>query len=185
VITQEPRVGGAIVIEQMKVMRELYGDEAFMRAMRSLPPQVCAEFESAVPVGWYSVHGFAALKTAVARVVGEDPILLQHRVVKIGVVRTVNFVWRMMMRHATDDMLIRRTPLLYSRTFDRGEAAARIVGPGRAEVVVRGWQQIPEFDIEGLSAGIAAVLGLARRVDAHVHWERQLGGVIFRAWWRR
>lgn len=180
----EPRVGGAVVVEQMKVLREVYGDDTYARAMKSLPPAVRDEFEAAIPVGWYSVHAFAALKTAVARAAGEEPLALQRKVVKIGTVRTVNFVWRLVMRHATDDMLIRRTPLLYSRSFDRGKAIARSVGGGRAEIEVHGWQQIPDFDAEGLAAGIEAVLEIAQRHDAHVRWERQLGGVIFRAAWK-
>jgi hypothetical protein len=179
----EPRVGGAIVFEQIKVMRELFGDEAVDKAMASLAPEMRAEFDEILPVSWCAARSFTALKTAVARQAKVDPIRLHKKVVEVGIIRTLS-MWRVLIRQASDEFLIRKTRLIWTKTFDRGDVTAKIVGPGRAEIVVKGWNQIPDFDAEGVASGIESILKVAGRKDVHVIWERQLGGARFIAMWR-
>jgi hypothetical protein len=126
---------------------------------------------------------FTALKTAVARQARTDPMQLHRKVVELGIIRTLS-LWRVLVRQASDEFLIRKTHLVWTKTFDRGEVAAKIAEPGRAEIVVTGWNQIPDFDAEGVAAGIESILKVAGRKDVHVIWELQLGGARFIAIWR-
>ena len=94
------------------------------------------------------------IKEAVAERLGEPVLSLQRRIVRLGVERTLNTFWRFFMRQVSDDHLVRRTPILYARSFDRGELRFISVAERQAQLELHGWPTIPDFDLVGLCAGI-------------------------------
>lgn len=181
---ETPRISGAPLLDQLRVMQELAGAERMAAAIASLPPRNREEITQLMPVSWCSVESANAIVEAVAREIGRTPSAFQAEVVRIGVERTFNSVWRVILRFTTDDALVRRTPLIYSKTYDRGRFTADIVRPGRAELLLSEWIDPPKLDLEGLSTGIETVLRVAGRKDVKVNWERRPDGAFFAATWR-
>jgi hypothetical protein len=105
-------------------------------------------------------------------------------VARLGVERTVSKLWRPLLRLTTDAALVKRIPLLHSKTYDTGKMEARVPIPLRGEITLRDWPTIPEIDIVALASGTEAVLGVAGRKDAKVRYERTREGAFFVATWK-
>jgi len=177
------RVSGAVVRDQHKVMEETFGAAVVARAVEGLEPDTRREYEAVLPVSWCSVDTANAVIRAVARELGRTPSDLQRQVARLGVERTLSTVWRLLLRVTSDDALVRRTPVIYGKTYDRGEFTSRIVAPGRAELTLAGWPAMPELDMESLGVAVETVLELAGRRAVRVTWERRSSGAFYVATW--
>jgi hypothetical protein len=180
----EPRVSATLILDQMRLIRDLHGEAIVVEAVASLPAGVRQELDELLPGRWCSIDAPRMLKQAIADRLGEPLLSLHRRTVRLGVERTLNTFWRFFMRQLSDEHLIRRTPILYSRTFDRGELRFISVAGREALLELHGWPTMPEFDLVGLSAGIEAVLSLAGRVEPHVTTSSRGVVVLYRAEWK-
>lgn len=180
----EPRISGAVLLDQHRVMEAIVGKGVVADAMKRLAEEQRREYQSLIPVSWCSITTANAVIVAVAAEAGRTPSALQAAIVRTGVERTLRSLWRILLRFTSDDALIARTPLLYSKTYDRGELRGRMAYPGRAEIDLLGWPGVPQLDVEGLATGIETVLRVAGRKEVKVNWDRREDGVFFVATWR-
>ena len=180
----DPQVSSTLIFDQLRLLREVYGEGVVRDALSSLPPELERELSSLMPGGWCSLDAPRALKDAVAAAVGETSLGLQRRIVRLGVERTFSTVWRFVLRHLSDDGLTKRTPLIYSRTFNRGSMELVGARPKEGEFELRGWPRIPDYDLVGLTAGTEAVLELAGRAQARIVTTRRANVVRLVATWR-
>jgi hypothetical protein len=180
----DPRVSATLILDQLRLVKDVHGEAFVAEAIASLPASVRQELDELLPGRWLSIETVRIMKQAIADRLGEPLLAFQRRTVRLGVERTLNTFWRFFMRHLSDDHLVRRTPILYSRTFDRGELRFVSVGERQARLELHGWPTIPEFDIVGLCAGIEAVLALAGRVEPHVTTSRRGVVVDFVCEWK-
>jgi hypothetical protein len=164
-------------------MRELYGDAEVEGAIAALPPEVRSELAELTTGAWCKVSTSAAVKKELARRVGEGPLVLQRRVVQRGTEKSLHGVWRFFLSRLSDPWLIKFSPLVYSKAFDYGALVVERIVPGRADVVVRGWPEMPDFDCVGIAAAIESILTLARRERPKLTWTRRGGEVRFAAVW--
>jgi hypothetical protein len=180
----DPHVSATLILDQIRLIEDLHGEALVAEAVASLPTAVRQEIHELLPGRWCSIDAPRALKQAIADRLGEPLLSLHRRTVRLGVERTLHTFWRFFMRQVGDEHLIRRTPILYSRTFDRGELRFMSLAGRQALLELHGWPTIPEFDLVGLTAGIEAVLSVAGRVDPHV--ETYPSGVVvhFRTEWK-
>ena len=128
----------------------MLGRDVVAQALATLPPQVRAEYDGLGPLSWCSVHTTSAVLMAVAAHVRQEPKALQAAVVRAGVARTVRSIWRVLLSLTSDEQLIKRAPLVYSKSYQLGRVESSLTAPGQATFAVRGWPGIPELDVEGL-----------------------------------
>jgi hypothetical protein len=88
------------------------------------------------------------------------------------------------LRVTTDSALISRTPIIYSKTYRRGELASKIVAPGRSELALRGWPGVSLIQVEGVRVGTETVLMLAGRREVKVSAVRHPQGADLKALWK-
>lgn len=181
----EPRVRGALILEQIKIIEERYGRNCIDAALEALTPAQSEEVRGILAVSWVDVPLVTTFKSEIARHLGRDPLDLQREVVRESINQTVKGLWRMLLRQLSDPAIIKRTPILYSKTFDRGKLALEGLGDGKATFVLTGWPTMPEYDCVGLATGIESVLEYAGRTGATVTWQRQAPLVLFNAVWTR
>jgi hypothetical protein len=182
---REPLFSSTLLLDQVDVMRELYGDAPVDEAIAALPETERREVAEMVYGGWCNVATVTALKTELARRVGEGPLTLQRRVVARGTEKTLHGLWRFFLSRLSDPWLMKFSPLIYSKAFDRGVLVVERIAAGRADVVVQGWPQMPDLDCVGLAAAIETVLTLARRDRPRLTWMRRGAEVRFAAVWTR
>ena len=171
------------MLDQLRVMEELAGKEAVGAACAGMPSPARQEIEQMLPVSWLDSDMMNDFMARVAREAGRDPESFAVDVVRRGVERTLNTLWRVILRFTSDAALVKRTPMLYSKTYDVGELTARIDRPGRADLELRGWPAVPRMDLIGLATGIETVLLCAGRKDVQVTWDRRPHGAAFVATW--
>ena len=182
---REPRVSGAIILDQVRVAADEHGEAVLKRARESLPPAMQDELASMLAISWIDSRTAMEFKNAVAREIGKDPIDFQRWVARAAVLRTINQVWRALLSRVNDGALIRRAPLLYSKTFDRGRLVVLKNDDTSAHLLVTGWHSMPDYDCIGLSSGIEAVLESTGRKGARSKFSHGSSGVTFEVTWRR
>ena len=178
-----PRVSGAVILTQIGSLIELYGRDTYDRALAGLADGPRREVKELLAIGWIPACTAQGLKDAVAALVGLTSEEVQVQVVRASLGQVINVFWRLLLRHVSDEALMKRTPLLYSRTFDRGELVARVIGPGHASFELLGWPDVSDYDVLGLATGITFVLERAGRKGAAGRWSRAGGRVIIEASW--
>jgi hypothetical protein len=177
-------VSGTILLDQMALLRETYSAAVVDQAMAALPATLRGELESMLRGSWCSVEAAMELKRGIAKLVHEDPLALQRRIVRLGVERTLNTIWRFFMRRLGDEQIARRTPVLYSRTFNHGSMSFLGRRPNGVDLELRGWPNIPHFDLVGLMAGIETVFTLAGRKATHVESVHRGDTIIVHVSWK-
>lgn len=182
-MTRRPRTSAAPLIDQIEVLRELFGASVVDQAIDSLPPAWREEIRTLTPLSWIDTEVAESVVYAVAARTGRDALQLHASVVRIGVERTFRTLWRAILRFTSDSALVARTPLIYSKTFDRGELTAHIESPGRAELTLTGWPDISDMQLNGLATGIETVLVVAGRRRVRVVYERRFDGALIVASW--
>ncbi len=177
-------MSSTLLLDQIRLMNEVYGEHVVRSAFQTLERPVRDEIAELLPGGWCATETARALKNAIAVQVGKDVLVVQRRVVRLGVERTLTTLWRFFVRHVSDESILKRAPTLYSRSFNRGRLELVSFRPGEAELDLHGWPDIPEFDLVGLTAGIEAVLAVTGRRDARTNTARKGATVRLRVTWR-
>jgi hypothetical protein len=183
--SHEPRLAGTVLLDQMDRIVEEYGKETLARAKEKLPKETQRAIDELTPLSWIDVGVAMHLKDAVAREVGKDPIDFQRWVVRAAVGKTIHRFWRALLARVWDSAIVKRAPIIYSKTFDRGHLKVTAYTDHSAEMVVVGWSEMPDYDAIGLAAGIEAVLEYSDRKHARVRFDRAETGVTFHLTWRK
>jgi hypothetical protein len=179
-----PKVSGSPLINQRKVMEEMVGAATVARALAKLPRDLVSDYESLTPLSWFPVSWFNEVLFAVAAEVGRNPIEFHSEITRISAERTFSTVWRLLLRFASAEAIVQRTPVLYSRGYTHGELTAKLQGSGRAELTLSKWPDIHDLQIRSLQIATAIGLKLAGFKDVKVIGARGGSGAFFIAAWR-
>ena len=179
-----PKVSGAVVIDQIDIANEEFGADVVKRARASLPTEMQNAVSEVLAISWVDVTAFMELKNAIARELGRDPLEFQRWLVRHAIGRTIGKFWRALLTRVWDSAIVKRAPILYSKSFDVGKATVVSFDDGHAELVVTGWPDMPEYDAIGLAAGIEALLEYSGRPAAHVKFTRNPEKISFLITWR-
>ena len=170
-------------MDQIALIERDHGRAVIDRDMARLTEEQAATVRATISASWMDVHTVAAFKNAVAHELGVDPLDFQRDIVRRALGDTINKMWRVLLQSLWDSAIVKRTPILYSKAFERGELKLEQIGKGEATFVLSGWPDMPEYDCIGLGAGMEALLEYSGRRGAVVRWERQAPLLRFRARW--
>jgi hypothetical protein len=179
-----PRLSGALIITQRKVMEKLVGAHVVKQALAKLPDEVRCEYEAMTPLTWFPALWFNEIVAAVAAEVKMDVLAFHAEVLSKSAELTILKLWGIFMRLTSDQALVSRTPILYSKSYTQGELTTKALGQGRAEITLRGWPGVPDIQIQALQIFIGTVLKVAGRKSPTVTAERRPTGAVFHATWR-
>ncbi len=180
-----PNVSGTIVSEHRKLFAERLGSDLVDRALAKLPTDVRGLVIEAMPSGWIPLSAFESAYEVVAKEAERDVPGFHTEIGRLAIERTFSSVWRVLLRVTTDNALVTRTPVIFSKSYDCGKLVARIDKPGEAQLVLTEWPDVGEFPLRSLSNGVVTVLRLAGRKG--VEWravDRTADGALMSATWR-
>ena len=161
----------------------LVGPEALSRAMATLPSLDRQALEEASPLNYLPIATAEALFTTVAREVGRDMEGLHEQVSRTSLEQNLKTIWRLLLRFTSDEALIARTPVMFGKAFPQGAMRPRIISPGRAEIRIEQWPNMPDYAIRGTRVAVETVLRLAGRMSVKVSTQRSADGVVYGATW--
>jgi hypothetical protein len=176
--SDETRIFGAVLLEQRKVLRELAGEEVLASVIAGLPDDRREEYEGLTLLSWCRHATATEVVVRVGQALGKRPEAFQAEVVRAGVERLFGGVWKVLLRFSSDDALIKRTALIYSKACDRGRLAADQLGPGHVKLTLSQWPDVPDLAIVALAAGIESVLRTVGRKPL-ITWKREGPVVVF------
>jgi hypothetical protein len=179
----EARMSGILVLEHRRILTEMCAPGLFPKVLAALPADVREEYEAIGVLSWPRVRVAEQVFEAASTVLDRLPADLHTEVSRRAVEHALTKLWRFMLRFASDEALITRTPMLYRKGFQRGRLEARITSPGMAEVQVHDWHDMPEFSLRGLRIAIETVMSLAERKNVRLKYQRTEYGPMFVVTW--
>jgi hypothetical protein len=79
---------------------------------------------------------------------------------------------------------VSRTPVIFSKSYNRGRLVASIPSAGRGEVQLVDWADVPDWPLRGTRAGIETGLRIAGRQHVYVECKRTPTGASYLVTWR-
>ncbi|MFK8000434.1 MAG: hypothetical protein AB8H86_12610 [Polyangiales bacterium] len=180
---KEPRVIGALIRKEREALEGIVGAEAVVAALRTLPEEMREEYSTVRTLTRIRTRTVEAVYGAVAAETGREVMRLHRELVRVSMESAMRGVWRSLLRFTSDEALVRRAPLVFSRGLSAGELNARIVRPGSAEIRLTGWSGVTDMQINGIAAGAETVLSCAGRESVRVASHRTLDGACWIATW--
>lgn len=181
---EPPRLAGQSLRDLRWAFEQALGADVVARALASVSPEAREAYAGATPMSWVPYATVVEVHTAIAREAGTTMEAILEHAVPLAVERSFRTVWRVLFRFTSDEALIARAPLLYSKTRSKGAMSARVVARGRAVAEVSGWRDMPPRDVLALGISIRALVSLAGREDVTVRGERTAGGAEYTIRWR-
>lgn len=176
-------MAGALVLEHRRILTEVCTPELFEQVLSRLPANVRTEYDQVSVLSWPRVRMAELVFETAGQVLNRNPAELHTEVACKAVEHTLTKLWRFVLRLASDETLITRSPMLYRKAFQRGRLEARMVGKGHGEIQVHDWPDMPEFSLRGLRIAIETVLSLAGRQGVRLKQQRSELGPMFVATW--
>lgn len=179
----EPAVAGTMVHNTLEFFRQRYGAPHLEAALGALPVADREALE-VLPIGWAPLRALVRLYEQLSQRHDVSVEKLHSEAARWSAERTLSTIWRTLLRFTSDSALVQRAPVIYGRTWSKGALSARPLGAGRAELVLSGWPDVPEFALRSLRIGIGTTLELAGRGEVRMTSDRTPDGAIFHASWR-
>lgn len=177
-------MSGALASGLKLALTEVAGQECVHAALERVEPEVRVQWETLSALGWAPISMLESVFGEVASAQGRSIGDLHVEVARISIERTMRTLWRMLLRLTTDSALVNRTPVIFSKSYNRGRLEAKVSGTGRAEIGLLDWPNAPEWPLRATRIGIETVLAIAGRKDVRVQYTRTQMGANYSASWR-
>jgi hypothetical protein len=179
----EPTISGALITQHRAILIEVVGEPVLTQALAALSPADREVLTSATSLSFIPIRTADALYRAIGRASGRDHVLIHEQVSRMAVERALKTIWRLLLRFTSDEALVARTPVIFTKAFPQGALVSRITGRGRAEIRVTAWVDMPEYAIRGTRVAIESVLRLAGRTNVKLTVEPASDGCVYQASW--
>lgn len=177
----EPAMSGALMTTGREVTRELIGSAAYERALDSVPRHMAAEYRRVTPMTWVPLSIIEPVIAAMGEASGRDALDLQDEVARTTVERSLRTIWRLFLRFTSNEALISRMPVVFSRSYSKGRVQTSFPRPDRAVIELLEWPQTPAHIVRTTRVGLEVMLRAAGRPGARVSFERTPGGALYTA----
>lgn len=179
------RLSGALVVDQRRTLHTLLGDAGYQNVLGSIPPEMRAPYEEASGLSWVDTEVVDAVITAGARYVGKPLLEFHTDLTHRNLQRTLNGLWRVLLKFTSDQALIQRAPVFYRKSYDTGVLEGSIPEPGHAVTTLRAYPNISDIQLNGVRVGTEAVLAAAGRQGVRGKHRRTADGAIIDSWWTK
>ena len=181
---EPPRLSGQSLLDMRWAFEKQLGKERVAAAIERVAEPHRSAYREATPISWVAYDTVVAAHEQVAIEAGTTMEQLLEVAVPRAVERAFSTVYRVLVRFTSDEAIIARTPLIYSRSRSKGTMTSRILSPGVAMAEVTGWPGMPPRDVRALGLSIRTVLELSGRQAVSVIGERTSSGARYDVRWK-
>lgn len=178
-----PSSSGTSVRELRAAIEEALGVRVVAAALEKMPGDEREQFARLTPLSWVPVAVLGRLIDQIALEAGVDPESMVDAATRRATERTFKTVWRLMLRVTSDEALLARTPLFYSKSRNVGRLSGRVVARGQAELILSDWPGVSARHVRALGVSVATVVELAGRQGVKVVSELTRDGARYRLTW--
>jgi hypothetical protein len=179
-----PKLSGAVFIDTIEGYKQLVGSEKVREVLEKLPTEIRNQLPVLTPKSRVEPDILMTISEALAKVSGRDTIGLHTEAIRLGMKRTLKNIWKPLLALTSDQALVKRAPLFYSRAYEGGSLIATKLENGRGELVLSGWHGgAPAIHVHGIVAGIEAVLTFAGRKNVTSTHELTADGALIHIAW--
>jgi hypothetical protein len=134
-------------------------------------------------MSWVPTSLLTDLSDAVARSVHENGDVVLERAARGGAQKSLRSFFRAFLNITSDEALLARAPIIFSRLRDTGHVAGRLCGERDAELRLTGWPGMDPRQTLVVGIGFETLLALTGRRSPHCRWEGTDDGALFRLTW--
>jgi len=180
---EPPMLARQAVRDLLWAFRRTVGDEAVDEGLAALPDEVRERYTDSSSLAWLPYETVVEAHQAIATRAGVTMEALLEQAVPIATERAFKTVWRVFLRLTSNEQLVKRAPVIYSRSRSRGEMRVVSVEEGAARLEVIDWPEIPPRDVLSLGLSVQTFLRLAGRREATVSGRITPTGASFEVRW--
>ncbi len=176
-------ISGGMVKSHVDALRERLGPAAYDRASATLSDSERAELLVVTAVSWVRIATVESLYGAIAPGQGLTVAELHTRIASAVVGRAVTTLWRALLRVASDELLLSRSPSIFSKAYKQGRLEVARTAPGCADLRIHAWPAMSEFALRGFRVGVESTLRASGRREPHGTAHRTQDGALVRLLW--
>lgn len=176
-------ISGGMVKSHLDALRDRLGPVAYDKATAKLDERGRGELLVVTAVSWVRIGTVEALYTAIAPGLGMTVAELHTQIASLVVGRAVTTLWRALLRMATDDILLSRSPSIFAKAYKQGRLEIARSAPGSADLRIHEWPSMSEFALRGFRVGVESTLRASGRRDPHGTAHRTQDGALVRLVW--
>ena len=180
----EAKVFGGVVRNHQKVIARMIGPAALEQALAKIEPELREELQNASMLSWCTQRALSALHERCSDIANIELDRFVTDVVKGSMKLTFGGVWKILFKVTSDEAIVRRAGILYSRSTTRGRLIAEITGKGRALIRLVDYPDIPHISVVATAASIEAALSVSERTQPRVAWKRVGNEIHYDVRWR-
>jgi len=162
---------------------ELFGAGVLERGIAQLDPVMRAQMETTTAVAWVPADTLSRAAELWAAEAGVSPEELTARCVRESTRRSFGTVWRVLLYFTTDEALVARAPLLWSRTRNAGVLTVELRSPREARLLLSQWRTTLDRQLLSIAVGFEAILEITGRPHARCAYKRTPDGGSFHLRW--
>lgn len=174
-------MSGALMTTGREVTKELIGEAAYERALASVPKYISTEYRRVTPMTWVPLSIVEPVIFAMGDASGRDAHDLQDEVARVTVERSLRTIWRLFLRFTSNEALISRMPIIFSKSYNKGRILTSFPRPDRAMIELLDWPNAPLHIVRTTRVGLEVTLRAAGRPGARVSFEKTPRGYLYTA----
>ncbi|MAQ15683.1 MAG: hypothetical protein CMN30_12925 [Sandaracinus sp.] len=160
-------------------LKALLGVDVYERALATLDAEARIGIEQCTALSWVPVADTERLVLACAEAANRDPHEVNVASARRATEASFRTVWRLLLRIATDDMLLSRTARAYDRAYDRGKIEVHLNAGSGGSCELTGRPEMSQIGRDAFGVGIQTVLELGGRGGVTVHGRPTADGAIY------
>jgi hypothetical protein len=160
------------------------GARAASTALATLPDDARAELLVVTAVSRVRIATVESLYGAIAPGQGMTVADPHTQVASLVVGRAVTTLWRALLRVATDEILLSRSPSIFAKAYKQGRLEIACAAPGSSDLRIHGWPAMSEFALRGFRVGVESTLRASGRREPHGTAHRTPDGALIRLTWQ-
>lgn len=174
-----PAMAGVLITTGREITRSIIGPDAYNRALAAVPRRIADEYNRATSLSWVPLTVVDPVILAMGVASGRDPLDLQDEVARTTLERSLRSIWRVFLRLTSNEQLVSRVPLIFSKAFSAGRVVTSFPRPDQAVVELVGWPNAQMHVIRGTRVGLEVTLQAAGRKAARVSMDRTRDGALY------